>query len=1114
MELPAQNLWHVDLLGTLRAVSNKGTRIEHFQTRQTAALFAFLVYQSLGTTSELGVPREVAAELLWVNAPPESARRRLAQALSWLRRRLEGEAGMPPGTVLETDRQSLRLNPALVTTDIDAFQQLLEAAEGATQASERMRLYEEAVERYRGELLPGFYDDWVLRERERLANLYLGALHHLIDGWEKSGDIDRALRIAHTAITTDPYDETARESVVRLLAAAGQSSAALRHYTEWERRLKTEEDRPPAASLQALAERLRSQKSVPSATPLPERLPVNTPPLTRFFGRETETTQIVSLLRARDVRLVTLTGTGGTGKTRLALEVARQLRALPGIDTVVFVPLADLSDTAHIPAAIAEALFRTDPGIPSSPPAAVAAQDFLLEKLSRGNVVLMLDNLEHLQNAGPEAVVLVRQLLQAVPRLSILITSRQRLAIAGEQEFPVPPLPSPRPPSAEASQGYTTELSRSPSVQLFVNRAQAVRPDFQITESNASVVAELCTRLEGIPLAIELCAAWAQILTPAQMLQRLERRFDLLVSRRVDIEERHRTLRATLEYGYILLEPRSKRLFSQLALFQGGWTLAAAESVCAETEENAPRSLLSALTELRERSLILAEENVGTGVMRFRMLETLREFAGEQLSFADAIDWRRRHAAYFTRIAEDIEPLLSGPEQGRSLNILETEHDNLRAALSWAGTEDSLLGLRLASALAPFWDTRGHLREGRDWLGQLLKTTGEEASPLVLARAWSAMGRLAFSQGDFAEAGPAHEKALDLWRRTGNERGIAWALYDLGATSYRKGEMERSRPLVEESLALAERCGEDACVARALNQLGNLTLMDDESAVFYQRSLTVSQARGDRQFTSTALHNLGTVAGLKGDHVSADSYFHAALAIRRDLQDDYGVMTTLMNLGKNALLQNRLPEAGELLEEAARLAWETGRKHVLAYCLKDLGLLAMEHGRDMDGVRCLSAALRISEEISAPIAERYRYEYETALDRAKSRLDQAAYSVAWSSGQSVPLGEIMASLSDTPKSSPAGALLGTAAPDAPKHCVYCGGAHLVRHGYAPNGKQKYRCRDCGRSTRENPGLNGYDAATREEILAVYRAGGVSLRGLTQRFGVSRNTVLAWLHRAS
>ena len=1104
METSADILWQVNILGTLSAVCTNGERIEHFQTRPTAALFAYLAFHATEPTAASPISREVLAEMLWPGAPPAATRKRLAQAVSWLRHRLE--RNLPPNSVLETDRQSVRLRPEKITTDVGVFLQRLTEAEQTHE-------YEAAVAAYRGALLPSFYDDWVLQERERLTSLYLAALHGLITSSEQQKDGDRALRHAHTAIAADPFDGTAHEAVVRLLASAGQSSAALRHYGDWERRLKAE-GRAPAASLRALAERLRATEAPVAIPDVPPTWKTTVAaPLTRFFGRENEITEVVSLLGMPDVRLVTLSGTGGTGKTRLALEAARRLRRLPGRETVIFVPLADLTEAAHIPAAIAEALFRADAGAQSAPPAAVSAWDFVLERLSRRPVVLVLDNLEHLLSDGQEARQMVRHLLQASPRLTVLITSRQRLGIAGEQEFPVPPLPIPALYDVEKGRKPIGSIAVLPSVQLFVNRVQAVRPDFQLTAANAPVVADLCTRLEGIPLAIELCAAWAQILTPTQMREKLTHRFDLLVSRRVDIEARHRTLRATLEYGYLLLNTEARRLFSQLALFQGGWTLPAAEAVCTRSSDG--NALLLSLTELRERSLIVADADPVSGGMRFRMLETLREFAGEQLSLSDATEWRRHHADYFLGIAEETEPDLSGPEQGRGLNLLETEHDNLRVALTWLLTADRESGLRLAGALGPFWDTRGHLREGRDWLTRLLKNAETDApaiSHTVLAKAWSTLGRLAWSQGDFAEAADAHQTALALWRETGDVSGIAWSLYDLAATLYRQGESAASRALAEESLALAERYGDDACVARALNQLGNLTIMDAESVAFYQRSLDVSRARGDRQYTATALHNLGTNAGLRGDHPAADAYFQAALAIRRELRDDYGVVTTLMNLGKNALLQNQLTDARALLVEAARLAWETGRKLVLAFCLKDLGLLTLAEGEAAAGVFSISTALALSEQIAAPIGERHREEYETALADARQRLGPAAYEVTWSRGKATPLAEIFTDpilmgtrpQSESPK--PPSPLL----PEK-RTCVGCGGAHLRRHGFAPNGKQKYRCADCGRGTRENPGTNGYDAATRASILAVYRAGGVSLRGLTRRYGVSRNTVLAWLH---
>jgi predicted ATPase/DNA-binding SARP family transcriptional activator len=1119
MERQAQQpaLWHIDLLGRLRAASDSGQRIEHFQTRQTASLFAYLVFQTLGSAAPHAVPREVVAEMLWPGTPPEASRKRLAQALSWLRRRLEPEEH-DTGTVLEADRLSIRLRPETLTTDITLFLASLALAEAAPSPSERMRDYEEAAAHYPGELLPGFYDDWILRERERLTGLYLGALHYLITHCEP----DRALHYAYASIAADPFHETGHESVVRLLALTGQSAAALRHYRDWERRLKTTEGRPPLRSLRALAERIRSGES-PVPPPLPVRPYANPLPslLTPFFGREAETAQITTLLRMPGIRLVTLTGMGGVGKTRLAIEAARHLRDEAPATSVLFVPLADLTDAVHIPTAVAEALYRTEGEPGMAHPTATSAREFLAERLRNRSFLLVLDNLEHLLRDGSiseGAIPFVRQLLEEIPSLSLLVTSRQRLALPGEQEFPVPPL------SVSSLETTTPSLSTlPPSVLLFADRAQAVQSDFRLTEENVVAVTELCTRLEGIPLALELCAAWTQVLTPTQMLEKLERRFDLLVSRGTDSASRHRTLRATLEYGYLLLPLKTKQLFARLSLFQGGWSLAAAETICG-TDTQSSVSLLASLTELRERAMIVADEKESFGERRFRMLETLREFATEHLARDEAEVWRRRHADYFLHLAEKEGYNLSGPEQRGALNVLETEHDNLRAALNWSLTGDPELGMRLAAALAPFWDTRGHLREGRDWLTRLLRGSVGKVSEPILARAWSALGRLAWSQGDFGDAIVAHETALGLWRKLGNDQGVAQALFDLGATMHRKGEANAARAFVEESLPLAERCGDQALVARALNQLGNaafVALKLDQAETFYQRALALSQARGDRQYASTTLHNLGSVAGLRGDHALADTFFQDALAIRRDLRDDYGVMTTLGNIGKNAFLAGRLGEVRAPLIEAIRLARDTGRKLVLSHVLKDLGLLEIAEGKEANGVRILAAVERLCESISAPMTPRNREEFDTARALARKRLGAPTFEALWVTGWSESLPEMLADLlrseEENVSLSPLSPLDDEEGPlssiPTKRQCGHCGSMHVVRHGRAPNGKQKYRCQNCGRATRENPGINGYDEAARAHILAVYNAGGVSLRELTRRFGVSRNTVLAWRHSA-
>ena len=746
-------LWRMKLFGGLRAQHGTHT-VERFPTQKTAALLAILAFSPGRRHS-----RERLVDTLWPEADPAAGRDRLSQALVWLRHRLEPDDALR-GSVLLADRLSVGLTPDAVTTDIAQFEAALAVAQRRDDSTGRAAL-EEAVSLYAGDLLPDVSSEWVPAERQRLLNAYLLALDRLGHIQEEAGDQRGALDYARRALLADPLHEEAHRDLIRLLAATGQTTAALRQFQEFKGLLARELDSEPSAETLTLAEQIRrgvlpQRRSVlpqqaPSLVPHPPTLPT---PLTKFFGRENEIALIKQMVQKDGARLVTLLGAGGAGKTRLGLAVAAALRDRYG-GPVAFVPLADLREAKMIPAAIAQALHLHTA-------VSAVSWEHVSEALRERPSLLILDNVEHLL---PDAAPLVQTLLEQTPLLTALVTSRQRLGVDGERELPVLSLPLPE------SAAPPEQIGASPSVQLFVDRARAVRPDFALTPANADVIRQVCVRLEGIPLAIELCAAWAQTLTPAQMIAQLARRFELLVSRRADIIPRHRTLRAAVEYSYLMLPPDLKRLFVHLSIFRGGWSLEAAEAVCADRAGSELLPVIAGLKELRERSLIVAEESGESGAtaqMRYRILDTLREFAGGQLTYADRAERRQRHFTYFL---EQAEAGAAGSEQEQWLGRMAQDQENLRAALEWSlEDKDTGRGLRLGIALSRYWSVRGPLSEGYDWMRRLLDRPqpAPDLSARVRADAWSALGQLAWSQGDYAAAQETHEKALALRRESGD----------------------------------------------------------------------------------------------------------------------------------------------------------------------------------------------------------------------------------------------------------------------------------------------------------------------------------------------------------
>ena len=983
--------WRFQLLGGLRASCGDQT-LEKFQTQKTATLLAYLAFYP-----HCRHTREELIDILWPDAEPEAGRNRLSQALVWLRPRLEFSQEMR-GTVLRADRRSVGLNPQAIFVDVFAFEA---AAKAGTEAAAPVASLEQAAALYSGELLPGYYEDWLLAERQRLLNLFLSVLQRLVLHYEQVEDWERALGHARGALTSDPLSEELHCTLMRLLSSSGQADAALRQFRELERVLGKELGEAPSQSARALVEQIRLSKNAPpmrrseAIRPQPSPPPL-VKPLTRFFGRDAELRSLRALLTSEDVRLVTLTGTGGSGKTRLAIEAATQLAA--DYDGAVwFIPLAEVTDSDMIPGILGDTL-----ALPRS--TTTSPREQVIEALSRRPTLLALDNLEHLvEGAAP----LIRNLLELTPALKVLATSRRLLTLEGEREVSVLPL---APPIWEDAQGRQISLDRLmqvESVRLFVDRAQSVRPAFAVTPQNAEAIAQICTRLEGLPLAIELCASWAQTLTPAQMLAQLTRRFDLLVSRRVDIAPRHRSLRAALEYSYLLLPPDLQQLFVQLSIFRGGWTAEAAQAVCLESASDNPTlTALTNLTELRERSLLIAEEETGaeTG-MRYRMLESLREFAGEQRTLAEDTVLRRRHAEYFLMLAEAAEAQITGPQQATWLKRLEAEHDNLRAALAWALETQPEVGLRLAVALSKFWEIRGFFHEAQQWLARLLPfATGANSPPAGLrlrAQTLNAYANAFEGLTDFAAAEAYTAQALAAWRELGEASGMAASLATLGSIAMMREEYEPAVRLLQEARSLAHAAGDERINAGAVHSLGRIALARenwDEASEALTESLALHRALDDRAKAAAALNNLGLVARYRGDMAAARHLLNQALSEHRSLGDRPRTAITLLNLGTVERVDRRYEQAASALRQSAALALEIEDRRVQTWCIKEFGHLTCAVGNWESGIRLLAASESLRQTLGMSFRPADPGELSRDVSLARSALGQSEFDAAWEAG--------------------------------------------------------------------------------------------------------------------
>lgn len=1076
--MPATPLWTIRLLGGLRAESGERT-VTRFRSRNIGALLAYLaLHRRLQ-------PREELCELLWPGAEPAVGRANLRTALASLRRQLE-PPGVPAGAVLMArGHLSVGLNADTVTTDVAGFETALASASRCVDQAERAQRLAEAVRCYGGPLLPGLYEDWIFPERERLAQNYLAALRVLTTHHEAAGDKDAALDYAHRAAAAEPFDEGAHSALLRLLTAAGQTQAAQRQRREFERRLQGETDeaplvarppttRPPTTRPPTARREQTSEKS-PAATfsNSPSASPASSPcdgdaatdkvlspresqhpddtdtaarssaarssaarpqlPLqfTRFFGREDEVAAVARMLRDEPNRLVTISGPGGMGKTRLAIEAAEAWRtAVPQAaganDTrgtrraayaecaahaesaplVAFVSLAGVAAPERIAAAIAEALqlapAPTTPPLEQvvqalSPAGPVEAAGNVARNAPR--VLLVLDNFEHLVDTGGATVV--QTLLARVPCLCCLVTSRQRLLLGAEREFALPPLPVP--PLCAAPE----RLMQFAGVQLFVDRAQAARPDFGLTARNARAVAELCARLDGLPLAIELCAAWSQTQTPAQLLARLDQRLELLVSRRRDLPQRHRSLRAVLDSSHQMLPPAVQRFFARLSVFRGGWTAEAAQAVCEDA------GALDHLTMLRERSLIGAEERGDE--MRFGMLEVVREYAAGQLPEAEGGSLARRHAAYFVALAERAEPHLRGAEQMTWLAQLEAEHNNLRAVLETWRTEPQA-ALRLAGALERFWLLRGHWREGRDWLQKILVSHNSSSLP-ARAKALLSAATLAWALDAYEEASALGEESLSACREQGDLPGVAAALALLGTVAVRRGQGERATALLEESVARFREIGDLWGIAHALDNLAFVARDGGDharAAALYQESLDLRRTLDDRHGIAVSLSNLGDAAQLQSDWERAAALHEQSLHHFRALEDKVGIAYALGRLAPIALHQGNKAGADALHRESLALFWELRDKRRIAKTLEAMAALCRRaRGRDKTArlgraARLLAAASALRAAIGAPQSLTERADFERGMRATRAALSETVFTRAWAQGQAMTLEETVA----------------------------------------------------------------------------------------------------------
>ncbi|MDQ6833694.1 MAG: tetratricopeptide repeat protein [Chloroflexota bacterium] len=749
-------------------------------------------------------------------------------------------------------------------------------------------------------------------------------------------------------------------------------------------------------ALEATVSRRRGPLVADAAAPVPGWLPVSVTPL---IGREAEAAAICATLMGGETRLVTLTGPGGVGKTRLALAVAASLRAaFP--DGVWFIPLAAITDPVLIAPLIGQSLGIRNAGY-------VSPHEGVRSVLAARRVLLVLDNFEHLV-AG---ALLVADLLAACPALVVLVTSRAPLHLSGEREWSVPPLPLPD----AATVTDVEAVARSPAVALFVARAQAA-PLFVLDAANAPVVAAICARLDGLPLALELAAARVKLLPPRAMLARLERRLDVLTGGSRDRPARHQTLRETIAWSDALLDPDERRWFARLAIFTGGWTLTAAEAVCAPGNTD---GALDALSSLVDKSLI---RPVGgpDGEPRFAMLEIVREYAREQLTatgeetvIADA------HARWFARLASDTVARITGSEQAALLDCLEAEHDNLRAALSWAiergAAETAAL---LATSLSHFWEVRGHLTEGRTWLRRVHDCTAVGDDLATRAQLGYAAGRLASAQGDYVAARVHQGESAAIFRGLGDVQGLATTLGSLGTIAEYHAEYATARACFEESLALLRPVGNSRGLGRALNGLALFRYKQREYDVawtLWEEALETWRALGDELAVGITLNNLGLIARDRTEYEAARQLYAQSLPIFRVLGHRRMVGKSLGNLSIAAQDQGDFAASSVFLTESLVVFRELDDREGIADQLDGFARLARRGGRFERAARLWGAAAAVRAAAVIHLSPREHAAQADDIAATQRAIGMSHWAAAWAIGQAdTAEGAISLALDGTP----------------------------------------------------------------------------------------------------
>ncbi|HEY3782076.1 MAG TPA: BTAD domain-containing putative transcriptional regulator [Fimbriimonadaceae bacterium] len=1022
----AHPVWRVEMLGTLQAKADR-LLVTRFRTRRVGLLLAYLAL-----TRNRMHHREEVAELLWPDQDPEATARNLRQALFTLRRALEPPTLGVEG-ILMARQSTLQMNSELVTTDVSEFEALVARASSQSEPHEQIEALKTAVTLYKGELLPGFYEDWIQSERLRLEDLYLYAIRRLIELCEAEKLDEESILYLRLALAKEPLNEEWHVRLMEKYLVTSRPSSALNQYRELKQYLAEQLSCEPSVEAKRLGQRAKAALGVRGAVSsaasqggTDQRNPVNqeeaetshTPalysiveqdsaqlsrlpsPLTQFYGREPEIERALDLIQNTGARLVSIVGPAGVGKTRLSIEVGRLLSEQLGWD-VWFNPLADLASAEMLADSILDTFKAGNLG-----------REDLFEAvgsvLKGSKNLVILDNLEHIVE---QATPFVADLVRRVPHLQVLVTTRQALKIDGEWEIGLGPLPVPTHGldwAEETSADLLTDQLRNPCIQLFVDRCQRVRPDFQLTRKNAAPIARICLQMEGLPLALEIAAATSNSFAPAQMVQHLQNRLTALTSRRRDISERHRSLRAAIDYSYELLRPDLRRLFTALSVFRGGFSIESAFEVSYRWAHNLAQenqdlknphdACMAAVIELQDRSLVGAETGREDAELRFRMLEAFREYGEDRLSAEEYRELREQHANYFLNRKEF-------PDHGLSRTAMQiavrtaADYDNYIAAIGFYLQKREIHKcIDLLDTLQANWYSGGPKMIERAYIRQISDLPESKAlDPDYRILLLRMLGTTYIRSSEFDAAYRACNQALEVAKAMKSERQIAICRSGISVCAGFLGRQQECLDLNLLVLPYAKVAEDYQLLEKTYLSIGAIYWGMGELDLAEQALLSAKSASAnslDGEPSPLVLYNLARVYLDTGRLDEAMVLIGDAIRISKRLHDDFNLALALTLISRYQWLKGNLSAALASNHEAMVKRRECAFSYYTLYGIQLHSLLLSEVCEFEAATILLGATHSLGRTDQSP-DEKDRI---SALETVRSALRPEAFERAWAKG--------------------------------------------------------------------------------------------------------------------